>query len=226
MTDSTIIYTHTDEAPALATYSFLPIIQAYAGTAGIEVETRDISLAGRILAGFSESLEPIQRVDDALGELGELTHHPEANIIKLPNVSASSPQLKAAIAELQLHGYALPDYPRRPKVRRRSIDSFPLRQSHGERSQPRVAARQFGSSSARVREELRETSSAQDGTVDVSVERPTWPTWRTTISAQPSAPSFFLRTTASALSLSGTMAMSRFFAIRSRSWLVKWSMHR
>ncbi len=115
MTDSTIIYTHTDEAPALATYSFLPIIQAYAGTAGVEVETRDISLAGRILAGFSEFLEPSQRVDDALGELGELTHHPEANIIKLPNVSASSPQLKAAIAELQLHGYALPDYPDDPK---------------------------------------------------------------------------------------------------------------
>jgi isocitrate dehydrogenase len=115
VTDSTIIYTHTDEAPALATYSFLPIIQAYAGTAGVEVETRDISLAGRILAGFSEFLEPSQRIDDALSELGELTHQPEANIIKLPNVSASSPQLKAAIAELQLHNYALPNYPDDPK---------------------------------------------------------------------------------------------------------------
>ncbi|HWF21870.1 MAG TPA: NADP-dependent isocitrate dehydrogenase [Acidimicrobiales bacterium] len=116
MTDSTIIYTHTDEAPALATYSFLPVVEAYASTAGVRVETRDISLAGRILAGFPDRLEAGQRVDDALAELGELTKAPEANIIKLPNVSASSPQLKAAIAELQQHGYALPDYPDDPKT--------------------------------------------------------------------------------------------------------------
>ena len=114
MTDSTIIYTHTDEAPALATYSFLPVIQAYASTAGVRVETRDISLAGRIIAGFPERLSEGQRVDDALAELGALAKTPEANIIKLPNVSASSPQLKAAIAELQSHGYALPDYPESP----------------------------------------------------------------------------------------------------------------
>ncbi|MBT2544185.1 NADP-dependent isocitrate dehydrogenase [Streptomyces sp. ISL-44] len=115
MTDSTIIYTHTDEAPALATYSFLPVIQAYASTAGVNVETRDISLAGRIIASFPEHLEESQRIADALAELGELAKTPEANIIKLPNVSASIPQLKAAVAELQGQGYALPDYPDDPK---------------------------------------------------------------------------------------------------------------
>ncbi|MFF0433893.1 NADP-dependent isocitrate dehydrogenase [Streptomyces sp. NPDC004327] len=115
MTDSTIIYTHTDEAPALATYSFLPVIQAYASTAGVNVETRDISLAGRIIASFPERLEEGQRIADALAELGELAKKPEANIIKLPNISASIPQLKAAIAELQAQGYALPDYPDDPK---------------------------------------------------------------------------------------------------------------
>ncbi|GAA2586611.1 NADP-dependent isocitrate dehydrogenase [Streptomyces tubercidicus] len=116
MTDSTIIYTHTDEAPALATYSFLPVIQAYASTAGVSVETRDISLAGRIIASFPERLEEGQRIDDALAELGELAKTPEANIIKLPNISASIPQLKAAVAELQEQGYALPDYPDDPKT--------------------------------------------------------------------------------------------------------------
>ncbi|MGW3014240.1 NADP-dependent isocitrate dehydrogenase [Streptomyces sp. NPDC001219] len=116
MTDSTIIYTHTDEAPALATYSFLPVIQAYASTAGVSVETRDISLAGRIIASFPERLEEGQRIDDALAELGELAKTPEANIIKLPNISASIPQLKQAIAELQEQGYALPAYPDDPKT--------------------------------------------------------------------------------------------------------------
>ncbi|MFI8419906.1 NADP-dependent isocitrate dehydrogenase [Streptomyces sp. NPDC085460] len=116
MTDSTIIYTHTDEAPALATYSFLPVIQAYASTAGVTVETRDISLAGRIIASFPEFLEEGQRINDALAELGELAKTPEANIIKLPNISASIPQLKAAVAELQAQGYALPDYPDDPKT--------------------------------------------------------------------------------------------------------------
>ncbi|WP_406509766.1 NADP-dependent isocitrate dehydrogenase [Streptomyces sp. NBC_00212] len=115
MTDSTIIYTHTDEAPALATHSFLPVIQAYASTAGVTVETRDISLAGRIIASFPEFLQESQRIDDALAELGELAKTPGANIIKLPNVSASIPQLKAAVAELQGQGYALPDYPDDPK---------------------------------------------------------------------------------------------------------------
>ncbi|MFJ6280176.1 MULTISPECIES: NADP-dependent isocitrate dehydrogenase [Arthrobacter] len=109
-----IIYTHTDEAPMLATYSFLPIIEAFASTAGVEVETRDISLAGRIIAIFSDYLTEEQRIGDALAELGELAKKPEANIIKLPNISASVPQLKAAITELQGQGYALPDYPDSP----------------------------------------------------------------------------------------------------------------
>ncbi len=106
-----IIYTLTDEAPLLATYSLLPIIEAFTSTAGVEVETRDISLAGRILAAFADKLPEQQRTSDALGELGELAKTPEANIIKLPNVSASLPQLQAAIAELQAQGYAVPDYP-------------------------------------------------------------------------------------------------------------------
>jgi isocitrate dehydrogenase len=114
--DSTIIYTLTDEAPLLATYSFLPIIQAYASAAGVTVDTRDISVAGRILALFPERLTPEQRVGDALAELGALAKTPEANIIKLPNISASIPQLKEAIAELQAKGYALPDYPEDPKT--------------------------------------------------------------------------------------------------------------
>ncbi|MFJ8058563.1 NADP-dependent isocitrate dehydrogenase [Streptomyces sp. NPDC096142] len=116
MTDSTIIYTHTDEAPALATYSFLPVAQAYASQAGVAVTTRDISLAGRIIAVFPEYLTEDQRIPDALHELGELAKTPEANIIKLPNISASIPQLKAAVAELQEQGYALPNYPDDPKT--------------------------------------------------------------------------------------------------------------
>jgi isocitrate dehydrogenase len=111
-----VIYTYTDEAPALATHSFLPVVEAYAGKAGIDVETRDISLAGRILAQFPDLLTDSQRVPDALTELGELAKTPEANIIKLPNISASIPQLKAAVAELQAAGYAVPDYPENPQT--------------------------------------------------------------------------------------------------------------
>lgn len=109
-----IIYTQTDEAPALATYSFLPIVKSFAKRANVDLETRDISLAGRILAAFNERLPEDQRVNDALAELGELAKQPEANIIKLPNISASIPQLKGAIAELQALGFALPDYPEEP----------------------------------------------------------------------------------------------------------------
>jgi len=111
-----IIYTKTDEAPALATYSFLPIIQAFLAPANIAIETRDISLAGRVLAKFPEYLEESQRIPDALAELGELAKTPEANIIKLPNISASIPQLKATIKELQAKGYKLPDYPEEPET--------------------------------------------------------------------------------------------------------------
>jgi len=111
-----IIYTYTDEAPALATHSLLPILQAYAGKAGVDIETRDISLAARVLAQFPDRLSEDQRVPDALTELGELARTPQANIIKLPNVSASLPQLKAAIAELQSAGYPVPDYPESPQT--------------------------------------------------------------------------------------------------------------
>ncbi len=111
----TIIYTLTDEAPLLATYSFLPVVNAFAGQAGVDVETRDISLAGRILAQFADVLPEEQRVADALTELGELAKTPEANIIKLPNISASVPQLKAAVAELQSQGFAIPSYPEDPQ---------------------------------------------------------------------------------------------------------------
>jgi len=110
-----IIYTKVDEAPALATYSFLPIIKAFTDAAGVVVETRDISLAGRIIAKFPENLSENQRQPDDLAELGGLAKKPEGNIIKLPCISASIPQLKAAIKELQEHGYNLPDYPESPK---------------------------------------------------------------------------------------------------------------
>ena len=113
---ATIIYTHTDEAPALATYSLLPVIRGFAKTAGIAVETRDISLAGRILAGFPEKLTDEQNQADALAELGELVKTPNANIIKLPNISASVPQLASAIQELQEHGFDVPDFPDEPST--------------------------------------------------------------------------------------------------------------
>lgn len=114
MTDFKIIYTETDEAPALATYSLLPIVKAFTQPAGVKVETRDISLSGRILSQFPEYLTDTQRIGDHLAELGQLATTPEANIIKLPNISASIPQLKAAIKELQSQGYKLPDYPENP----------------------------------------------------------------------------------------------------------------
>ncbi|MGB5261863.1 MAG: NADP-dependent isocitrate dehydrogenase [Gammaproteobacteria bacterium] len=114
MAEATIIYTETDEAPAMATYSLLPVVQAFARAAGVVVETRDISLAGRIIANFSDRLTEAQKIGDALAELGALAKTPQANIIKLPNISASVPQLMAAISELQKQGYAIPDYPEEP----------------------------------------------------------------------------------------------------------------
>jgi isocitrate dehydrogenase len=112
----TIIYTLTDEAPLLATRAFLPVIQAFTAPAGIHVETSDISVAARVLAAFPEVMPESQRVPDNLAELGKLTLKPEANIIKLPNISASVGQLMSAIKELQAKGYALPDYPEAPKT--------------------------------------------------------------------------------------------------------------
>ena len=113
---STIIYTETDEAPALATYSLLPIIKAFTDASDVAVETRDISLAGRVIANFSDYLNTDQRQSDALAELGEMTQDPMANIIKLPNISASLPQIMGVIKELQDQGYALPDYPEEPQT--------------------------------------------------------------------------------------------------------------
>ncbi|MDY6055739.1 NADP-dependent isocitrate dehydrogenase [Micrococcus sp.] len=155
---SKIIYTLTDEAPMLATASLLPIVRAYAGTAGVELETRDISLAGRVLAAFGDVLPEDQRTDDALAELGELVKSPEANVIKLPNISASVPQLRATVKELQAHGYALPDYVDDPqtdeeKDARRRYDSVKgsavnpvLREGNSDRRAPKAVkayARKF-----------------------------------------------------------------------------------
>ncbi|PXA76316.1 NADP-dependent isocitrate dehydrogenase [Auritidibacter sp. NML100628] len=147
---SKIIYTHTDEAPMLATASLLPIVRAFASTAGVELETRDISLAGRVLAAFNDVLPEQQRTNDALGELGELVKEPEANVIKLPNISASVPQLVATIKELQQAGYELPDYPDEPateeqKDARARYDSVKgsavnpvLREGNSDRRAPRA----------------------------------------------------------------------------------------
>jgi isocitrate dehydrogenase len=139
-TSSKIIYTLTDEAPALATYSLLPIVAAFTRTAGIVVETRDISLAGRIIAAFPEFLDDSQKISPALAELGELATKPEANIIKLPNISASSPQLKAAIKELQQQGYNLPSYPDEAGNDQEK-DQGALRQDQGQRRQSGTARR-------------------------------------------------------------------------------------
>ena len=148
------IYTHTDEAPALATYSFLPILQAFAKAAGVGVETRDISLAGRVIASFPEHLNEDQQIGDALAELGEMTLLPDANIIKLPNISASIPQLQATIAELQQAGLAVPDYPTDPqtaadeairerydKIKGSAVNPV-LREGNSDRRAPR-AVKQF-----------------------------------------------------------------------------------
>jgi len=111
-----LTWTKTDEAPALASYSLLPILRAYTKGTGVEIETADISLAGRIVAAFPERLRPDQRIPDELTRLGELARTPEANIVKLPNISASIPQLREAIAELQAKGYDIPDYPDAPST--------------------------------------------------------------------------------------------------------------
>lgn len=141
MSKETIIYTKTDEAPALATYSFLPIIRAFAKPANVKIETRDISLAGRIIANFPENLTNDQKIGDALAELGELAKTPEANIIKLPNISASVPQMEAAIAELQTKGYNIPDYAdaedRYAKIKGSAVNPV-LREGNSDRRAPKA----------------------------------------------------------------------------------------
>src|SRR6187455_3015466 len=114
MSDLEIVWTKVDEAPGLATFSLLPIVEAFVGTAGVKMRLKDISLTGRIIANFPDKLKPEQKINDELTELGKVAMKPEANIIKLPNISASIPQLKAAIKELQGKGYAVPDYPENP----------------------------------------------------------------------------------------------------------------
>ena len=166
MTTSKIIYTLTDEAPALATYSLLPIVQAFTKAAGIEVETRDISLAGRILANFPEHLSANQKIADQLTELGELTLKPEANIIKLPNVSASLPQLKVAIKELQSQGYKIPYYPEDPKTDAEKGNQVTLRQSARQRGKSSAARRQFGSPCCGLGQAVCTQASPQNGPVE------------------------------------------------------------
>ena len=170
-----IIYTHTDEAPLLATYSFLPIIQAYAGVAGVPVESRDISLAGRILALFPERLRDDQRIGDALTELGELATRPEANIIKLPNISASIPQLKAAIAELQSQGY---DIPATRTIRRptRTATSGPATTRSRARPSTRCCARATPTAGRRTRSRSTPASTRTRWARGARTPRPTSPT--------------------------------------------------
>ena len=139
MSTAKIIYTKTDEAPALATYSFLPIVKGFTDAADIVVETRDISLAARILATFPENLSDEQRQSDALAELGELAKTPVANIIKLPNISASIPQLQEAIAELQSQGYDVPNYPEDAGTDTELDVQKALRQSTRQRRESRTA---------------------------------------------------------------------------------------
>ena len=189
-----IIYTHTDEAPMLATHSFLPIVEAFASTAGVELETRDISLAGRIIATFPDYVTEEQRISDALAELGELAKTPEANIIKLPNISASIPQLKAAIAELQAAGYALPDYPDNPssdeetdiRARYDKIKGSAVNPVLGEGNSDRRAPLQ--------REELRPQVPALAWANGPLIRRPTSPPWASTTSQPTRSPSSSTRT--------------------------------
>jgi isocitrate dehydrogenase len=193
-TTPTIIWTHTDEAPALATYSFLPIIQAFAGPAGIAVETSDISLAGRIIARFPDHLQTDQRIDDGLTHLGEMTGDPGANIVKLPNISASIPQLKAAIAELQSHGYDVPHYPQEPATAdeyqiREIYDSIKgsavnpvLRQGNSDRRAP-LAVKEYAkahphpmgewSSDSKTHVATMTSGDFRDNEVSITVEAPT-----------------------------------------------------
>ena len=168
----TIIYTLTDEAPLLATYAFLPIVRAFTEPAGIKIEASDISLAARILAEFPDYLTEAQRVPDNLAELGRLTQLPDTNIIKLPNISASVPQLVAAIRELQDKGFKLPDYPQTPKTDEEKEIRDALRQMPGQRGEPGAAPRQLGSPRAQGGQGVRAQAPAQHGRVVDGVAHP------------------------------------------------------
>ena len=170
MSDLEIMWTKVDEAPALATYSLLPIVEAFVGAAGVSVKLKDISLAGRILASVSDKLPPAQRMSDELAELGELATRPEANIMKLPNISASIPQLKAAIKELQGKGYAVPDYPDKPDDGSREGHQVSLRQGVRQCRQPGLARGQFRPPRRRRRQAIRPQQSAQDGRLEFRLQ--------------------------------------------------------
>ncbi len=165
-----IIYTHTDEAPMLATYSFLPIVEAFASTAGVEVETRDISLAGRIIAAFGDYLTEEQRVSDALAELGALAKKPEANIIKLPNISASDAAAEGRHRGTPGPGLRAAGLPGQPLLGRGDGHPLPLRQDQGLRRQPGPARRQLGPPRAALGQELRPPEPAQHGRLDPRVQ--------------------------------------------------------
>ena len=168
---SKITYTFTDEAPALATYSLLPIVKAFAASAGIDVETSDISLAGRILANFADRLDADQRIEDDLARLAVLATSPDANIIKLPNISASVPQLKGAIAELQGLGYKVPDFPEDPQTDEER-GSRTLREDPRQRREPGPARRQLRPSRACRGEGLRPQAPALHGQVEHGLALP------------------------------------------------------
>src|ERR1700750_238871 len=153
MSDLEIVWTKVYEAPALATFSLLPIVQAFVGAAGVKMKLKDISLTGRIVANFPEKLTPAQKINDELAELGQLATRPEANIIKLPNISASIPQLQAAIKELQSKGYDVPDYP--DSDASGEGNPRPLRQGARQRRQSGAARGQFRPSRRRRREAVR-----------------------------------------------------------------------
>ncbi len=157
-----LTWTKTDEAPALASYALLPILRAYFKGTGVEIETADISLAGRIIANFPECLRNDQKIPDELTRLGKLAQTPEANIIKLPNISASIPQLREAIAELRGKGYNIPDYPEQPSTEEERALAGPLCRGPGLGGEPRIARRQFGPSCFEVGESVRAEASTQD----------------------------------------------------------------
>ncbi len=175
-TMSTIVWTRVDEAPALATLSLLPIVRGFTKGTGVSVETRDISLAGRILATFPECLTEAQRVPDDLGRLGELALTPEANIIKLPNISASIPQLKGAIAELQAQGFEIPDYPEAPKDEAEKALQLRFAKSPRQRRQPGAARRELGPPVPALGEGVLEEAPAQAAGMAGGLAKRTWRT--------------------------------------------------
>ena len=184
-----IMWTKVDEAPALATYSLLPIVEAFVGAAGVSVKLKDISLAGRILATFPEKLTPAQRINDELTELGELTLRPEANIMKLPNISASIPQLKAAIKELQGKGYGVPDYPDNPTTDAEKDIKTRYGKVFGSVVNPMLARRQFRPPRGRRRQATTPATTRTRWAPGARTPNRTWRTCRAaTTSARKSRP--------------------------------------